>query len=93
MNLVIQKVGATLVSYTESIDETPSGILLHGIMSSITEFYSANLANEVKKGSLQKAKTGGTVGKAPTGATSTSARLRTAVRSELSRSTRCEARS
>ncbi len=67
INLVIQKAGATLVSCTESIDETPSGILLHGIMSSIAEFYSANLANEVKKGSLQKAKTGGTVGKAPTG--------------------------
>ena len=67
INLVIQKAGATLVSCTENIDETPSGILLHGIMSSIAEFYSANLANEVKKGSLQKAKTGGTVGKAPTG--------------------------
>ena len=44
-----------------------SGILLHGIMSSIAEFYSSNLANEVKKGSLQKAKSGGTVGRAPTG--------------------------
>ena len=67
INLVIQKASATLVSCTESIDETPSGILLHGIMSSIAEFYSSNLANEVKKGSLQKAKSGGTVGKAPTG--------------------------
>ena len=36
-------------------------------MSSISEFYSRNLAAEVKKGSLQKAKSGGTVGKAPTG--------------------------
>jgi site-specific DNA recombinase len=36
-------------------------------MSSISEFYSRNLANEVIKGSVQKAKGGGTVGKAPTG--------------------------
>ena len=28
-----------LVSASESIDNTPSGILLHGIMSSIAEFY------------------------------------------------------
>ena len=59
--------GVQLVSVTENIDETPSGILLHGIMSSIAEFYSRNLANEVIKGSTQKAKSGGTIGKAPTG--------------------------
>ena len=33
---------------------------MHGIMSSIAEFYSRNLANEVIKGSVQKAKSGGT---------------------------------
>lgn len=32
--------GARLVSVTENIDETPSGLLFHGIMSSIAEFYS-----------------------------------------------------
>src|SRR5204862_434743 len=48
-------------------DETPSGILLHGIMSYIAEYYSRNLANEVIKGSTQKAKSGGTPMKAPTG--------------------------
>jgi site-specific DNA recombinase len=59
--------GVQLVSVSENIDETPSGILLHGIMSSIAEFYSRNLANEVIKGSTQKAKQGGTPMKAPTG--------------------------
>jgi DNA invertase Pin-like site-specific DNA recombinase len=49
---------ATLVSCTESIDESPSGILLHGIMSAIAEFYSRNLANEVMKGLVHKAKNG-----------------------------------
>ena len=67
ITVAIQQAGARLVSCTENIDETPSGALMHGIMSSIAEFYSKNLANEVIKGSVQKAKGGGTVGKAPTG--------------------------
>src|SRR5690625_4295579 len=56
-----------LVSATANIDETPSGMLLHGIMSTIAEFYSRNLASEVSKGMNQKAATGGTNGKAPIG--------------------------
>jgi hypothetical protein len=36
-------------------------------MSSIAEFYSRNLATEVIKGCVQKAKQGGTPGKAPVG--------------------------
>ena len=36
-------------------------------MSSIAEFYSQNLATEVKKGMGEKVKSGGTVGKAPLG--------------------------
>jgi site-specific DNA recombinase len=67
INLALQKAGVTLVSCSENIDETPSGILLHGIMSSIAEFYSRNLANEVNKGLTQKAKNGGTPTKAPLG--------------------------
>lgn len=55
------------MSATENIDETPSGMLLHGIMSSIAEFYSRNLATEVVKGLSQKAAQGGTVSKAPIG--------------------------
>jgi len=42
-------------------------MLLHGIMSSIAEFYSQNLATEVKKGMSEKVKEGGTVGRAPLG--------------------------
>jgi site-specific DNA recombinase len=59
--------GATLVSVTENIDETPSGLLLHGIMSSIAEFYSRNLAAEVIKGTQQKVQAGGTPTRAPIG--------------------------
>jgi len=67
IHLALKDAGVTLVSATENIDETPSGMLLHGIMSSIAEFYSRNLATEVVKGLSQKAAQGGTVTKAPIG--------------------------
>jgi site-specific DNA recombinase len=67
ITMAIQKSGATLVSCSENIDETPSGLLLHGIMSSIAEFYSRNLATEVSKGMVQKAMSGGTISMAPVG--------------------------
>ncbi len=67
INLALSAAGVRLVSATENIDETPSGMLLHGIMSSIAEFYSRNLATEVSKGLMQKAKSGGTVTRAPLG--------------------------
>nr|MDQ2735567.1 recombinase family protein [Pseudomonadota bacterium] len=67
MTLALQQAGAQLVSCTEAIDGTPSGALLHGIMASIAEFYSRNLATEVIKGMNQKALTGGTPNRAPLG--------------------------
>ena len=65
--LAIRKAGAQLVSASENIDETPSGTLLHGIMATIAEFYSQNLAAEVRKGLLQKVRLGGTPTRAPLG--------------------------
>jgi site-specific DNA recombinase len=67
INLAIQQAGAALVSCTENIDKTPSGMLLHGIMSSIAEFYSQNLAAEIVKGTETKVKLGGTPTLAPIG--------------------------
>ncbi|MCL2424041.1 MAG: recombinase family protein [Micrococcales bacterium] len=67
IHLALRDAGVVLVSATENIDETPSGMLLHGIMSTIAEFYSRNLAAEVTKGLTQKAATGGTVARAPLG--------------------------
>lgn len=63
----LRECGVQLVSASESIDDTPAGMLLHGIMSSIAEFYSQNLANEVKKGLNEKVKGGGTPSRAPLG--------------------------
>ncbi|MCL2489142.1 MAG: recombinase family protein [Propionibacteriaceae bacterium] len=67
IHLALKQAGVTLVSATESIDETPSGMLVHGIMATIAEFYSRNLAAEVSKGMTVKASIGGTNGKAPLG--------------------------
>lgn len=67
IHLALKEAGVTLVSVTENINETPTGMLLHGIMSTIAEFYSRNLATEVAKGLQQKAASGGTVTKAPLG--------------------------
>ncbi len=67
MTMALQKAGARLVSCSEAIDDSPSGALLHGIMASISEFYSRNLAAEVKKGMEQKVKAGGTPTRAKLG--------------------------
>jgi DNA invertase Pin-like site-specific DNA recombinase len=63
----IRDAGTTLISVSQNIDETPSGMLLHGIMAAIAEFYSMNLAAEVMKGTTEKAKRGGTPGRPPIG--------------------------
>lgn len=67
IHATLRQAGVTLVSVMENIDETPSGMLMHGIMASIAEFYSLNLAQEVTKGLVQKASIGGTPHKAPIG--------------------------
>lgn len=65
--LDIKKAGATLVSVSEQIDETPAGTLMHGIVASFAEFYSRNLSTEAKKGLEEKVRRGGTPGQAPIG--------------------------
>ena len=67
INRILDQTSTRLISTTENIDQTPGGILLHGIMSSIAEFYSRNLASEVVKGLSQKARAGGTISRAPLG--------------------------
>ena len=64
---LLRRRGVTLVSATENLDETASGRLVEGIHALMAEFYSANLASEVRKGMGQKAKLGGYPHKAPLG--------------------------
>src|SRR6266511_5321029 len=71
----LRSVGTQLVSVKENIDETPAGQLLHAIMAGIAEFYSRNLATEALKGMTQKAKVGGTPGRAAIGYLNTRRRV------------------
>ena len=59
--------GVALVSVTENVEETASGRLVEGIHALMAEFYSANLASEIKKGLNQKVKLGGFPHGAPLG--------------------------
>jgi DNA invertase Pin-like site-specific DNA recombinase len=47
-----------LVSATENIDETPAGRLMHGMLATFAEYYSNNLATEIRKGPCIHAPTG-----------------------------------
>ena len=71
----LQAAGCRLISVKENIDDTPAGQLLHAIMAGIAEFYSKNLATEALKGMTQKAKVGGTPGRAPIGYLNTRRRI------------------
>ena len=53
IQLAIERAGARLISVSESVDDTPSGRLVRNIMADLAEFYSANLASEILKGSTQ----------------------------------------
>jgi site-specific DNA recombinase len=67
ISVALEQAGVSLISCSENIDRTPSGKLTHGLMALIAEWYSSNLSHEVKTKSLQKVRSGGTVGKAPVG--------------------------
>jgi site-specific DNA recombinase len=67
IGLAITKAGAQLVSVSEPIDGSPTGMLVHGIMASLAQFYSLNLGLEAKKGLHEKARRGGTPSYAPIG--------------------------
>ncbi len=64
---LLRRRNASLVSVTENLEETASGRLVEGIHALMAEFYSANLASEIRKGMSQKAKMGGWPHAAPLG--------------------------
>jgi site-specific DNA recombinase len=64
---VLRRHRCQLISVTENIEETASGKLVEGIHALMAEFYSSNLATEIRKGTIQKAKSGGTPHLAPLG--------------------------
>lgn len=63
----LQKRGVELISATESIDATPVGQLMHGILAAFNEYRSREDGADIAYKMGQKAKNGGTLGKAPLG--------------------------
>ena len=50
----LEKRGIRICSVTEGIDETPSGQLLEGVLSTVAEFFSLQSGEKVKTGMIQK---------------------------------------
>ena len=71
----LQKRGVGLVSATEQIDATPVGQLMHGILSAFNEYRSREDGADIAYKMGQKAKSGGTIGRAPIGYQNTIDRL------------------
>jgi site-specific DNA recombinase len=63
----LKKRGVTLISATESIDESPVGQLMQGLLAAFNEYRSAKDGADIAYKMSQKAKTGGTIGRAPIG--------------------------
>ena len=63
----LTKRGVGLISATESIDETPVGQLMHGILAAFNEYRSREDGADIAYKMGQKAKNGGTLGRAPMG--------------------------
>ena len=61
----LRDIGKNVISVTQKIDDTPDGKLLEGIIESMDEYYSANLALEVMKGMRENALKGRTTGGRP----------------------------
>ena len=63
----LRRFGVTLVSATEQIDDTPVGQLMHGILAAFNEFRSAEDGADISYKMGEKARRGGTLGRAPLG--------------------------
>ena len=63
----IQAAGTKLVSVAENVDETPAGMLTHGVLAAVNEFRSRGDAEKVKLGLRRKHLAGGTPYEAPIG--------------------------
>lgn len=63
----LKKRGVTLVSVTENIDASPVGQLMHGLLAAFNEYRSAKDGADISYKMREKAKKGGTLGRAPIG--------------------------
>lgn len=72
----LKEAGMKLVSVLEKLDDSPESIIMEGLLESMNEYYSANLAREVRKGQRENALKGRRNGtRPPTGYDSVDQRL------------------
>ncbi len=63
----LRRRGVTLISATESVDDTPVGQLMHGILATFNEYQSRESGADIAYKMGQKARNGGTIGRARLG--------------------------
>lgn len=66
-SLLKKECGIKVISITESIEDDKFSIILESMLEAMAEYYSLNLAEEVKKGMSEKAKKGEYQASAPLG--------------------------
>lgn len=66
-SLLRRECGIRVISITETIEDDKFSIILESMLEAMAEYYSINLADEVKKGMLEKAKRGGLQQRPPYG--------------------------
>ncbi len=66
-SLLKKEAGIKVVSITESIEDDKFSVILEAMLEAMAEYYSLNLAEEVKKGMTEKALRGGYQSIAPLG--------------------------
>jgi site-specific DNA recombinase len=65
--MLMRSLKVTLISAQENIDETPAGQLMHGILAAMNEYRSNADGADIRYKMGQKAKSGGTLGRAKFG--------------------------
>lgn len=59
--------GIQVISITEHMEEDKFSVILEAMLEAMAEYYSLNLADEVRKGQKEKARRGGYLGRPPYG--------------------------
>ena len=63
----LKKSGVKIYSVMEAISDGPEGIILEGLMESLAEYYSANLSENIKRGTYDSALKRQMLGRCPLG--------------------------
>ena len=63
----LRKAGVNVISITEPVEDSPIGFFQEGLMALLAEYFSKNLAKEVKKGQKERVSKGLPAGRAPYG--------------------------